>query len=123
MSARNFAKNPPSESCRLIDFDSVDVVPGIVPNTFFVIVRGTTPCINMTVSLSPRIYIRCPEFWGIEVIGCLPGGICLPAIGHYEKVMSLIGITGSEGIEIVGATKREKRKVAGGCHSALEFEK
>jgi len=31
----------------------------------------------MGVSLVPLIYVKQPEYWGIEVIGTLPGGICL----------------------------------------------
>src|SRR5215813_9040921 len=116
MSGTTFLQNPPSESCRRLDFDHVEIRPGFVSNTFFLIVRGTAPCINMEVSLAPLIYIRCPEYWGIEVVGCLPTGICLDAIKNYEVSISLAHITGSAGIEVIGATKREKHKVPGGCH-------
>ena len=101
---------PPTESCRLIDFETVDVVPGIIKNTWFVIVSGTKPCVNMTVELRPRIYVRQPEYWGIEVVGCLPG-VCLPATAPYHVSLPLAGILGTKGIEIIGATKREKRAV------------
>ncbi|HEX9668718.1 MAG TPA: hypothetical protein VGC93_04460, partial [Thermoanaerobaculia bacterium] len=79
------------------------------------IVRGTKPCINMEVFLSPRIYTHCPDYWGIEVVGCLPTGICLTAIGKYDVTISLTGITGSAGIEVVGATRSQQFRVTGGC--------
>ena len=97
MSANTFQAAPAPETCKLIDFEECQVVPGIVNNTFFLIVRGTKPCINMQVSLVPMIYVQCPEYWRIEVVGCLPNGICLPAIGTYEETISLTGITGSKG--------------------------
>ena len=69
---------PPSSSCRLIDFDKAEAVPGIIPKTFFLIVSGTKPWITMQVELHPLIYIRQPDYWGIEVVGC-QSGIGLPA--------------------------------------------
>ena len=48
-----------------------NVVPGIVNNTFILIVKGKKPYLNMRVLLAPLIYARQPEYWGIEVIGCL----------------------------------------------------
>lgn len=123
MAQFNLASNPASESCRLVDFESIDVTPGIIPDTYFLTVKGTAPCLNMKVSLSPLMYVRCPDFWGIEVVGCLPQGICLTALRRYEETIPLSGITGSEGIEVVGANKRDKRKVAGGCKELIEFVK
>lgn len=117
MAQFDLAANPASKNCRLIDFDKVEVVPGFFPGTFFLIVSGQKPCINMEVSLVPVVYIRCPEYWQIEVIGCLPHGICLERIGPYSVAIPLAGITGSIGIEVVGAHKSEKVKVAGGCKS------
>lgn len=113
--------HPAAESYRLLDFESVDVHPGFISGTYFLTVRGIKPCINMRVTLSPRIYIRCPEYWGIEVVGHLPGGICLEAIGHYDETIELTGITGSRGIEVIGATKTETRDVPGGCDGSSDF--
>ena len=76
--AKTFADLPQSESYRLIDFDDVDVRPGFIPNTFILIVSGTKPYINMKVELAPRVYVKQPDYWGIEVVGSLPG-VGLPA--------------------------------------------
>lgn len=121
MSHDAFTSQPASQSYRLIDFEEVDVRPGIVPETYFLTVSGTAPCYNMEVSLSPLVYIRCPEYWGIEVVGHLPTGICLTAEKPYSVTIPLTGITGSEGIEVIGASKREERRVEGGCESRREF--
>lgn len=120
VSAFNLASNPASQSCRLIDFDKATVRPGILPNTFFLTVEGTKPCVNMRVDLIPLVYVTCPDFWGIEVVGCLPDGICLTQTAPYQVTIPLAGITGSAGIEVIGANKQEKIKVSGGCQSAAE---
>ncbi|GAA3571445.1 hypothetical protein GCM10022419_060380 [Nonomuraea rosea] len=104
--AENFAELPQSNSVRLIDFEDVRVVPGIVPNSFILIVSGTKPYLNMKVSLSPLVYIKQPEFWGIEVVGSLPG-IGLPATAPYTVSLPLDGILGTKGIEVIGANVRK----------------
>jgi hypothetical protein len=96
-----------SQSARLINFTNAQIRPGIVPNTWFLIVTGTKPYLNMTVRLSPLIYIRQPEYWGIEVIGTL-SGIGLPVLAPYHVFISLEGIRGTKGIEVIGANKTKK---------------
>lgn len=66
--------HPAAESHRLLDFESAHITPGFIPGTYILTVGGTKPCSNMTVTLSPLIYIRCPEYWGIEVVGHLCTG-------------------------------------------------
>lgn len=105
--AVNFLKAPLSSSVRLIDFKKVQVVPGIVPRTWILVVSGTKPYLNMTVELSPLVYIQRPDYWGIEVVGSLPG-IGLPTTAPYTVAIPLDGITGKRGIEVIGATRREK---------------
>ena len=104
------AASQAAQSVRRINFTKAEVRPGFVPNTYFLIVSGTKPCLNMKVHLSPLIYIKKPEYWGIEVIGTL-SGICLTAIAPYHVFIPLDGITGTKGIEVIGATKRKKIKV------------
>ena len=99
-----------AQSVRRLNFTKAEVRPGIVNNTFFLIVSGTKPCLNMQVRLSPLIYIKKPEYWGIEVIGTL-SGLCLPAIAPYHVFIPLDGIIGTKGIEVIGATKSKKIKV------------
>ena len=108
---REFEALPKPSSCRLIDFEKAEVRPGIVSGTYFLIVRGTKPYMNMEVDLTPLVYVRQPEYWGIEVIGCLPGGIGLPATEPYTATLALNGTIGTQGIEVIGATRSEKISV------------
>lgn len=112
MSVDQFLAGEPLESCRRISFDSYEILESAPP---MLVVRGEAPCANMEIFLQPRIYVRCPEFWGIEIAGCLPGGICLTSIKPFQVSISLGGIVGSEGIEIIGSNKTERVKVGGGC--------
>jgi hypothetical protein len=104
-----------SSGGRIIAFESAQVVPGIVNGTHFLVVSGQAPCLNMEVSVVPLIYVSCPEFWEIEVVGTLPSGFCLPAIRQYTVTIPLTGIVGSKGVEVVGANGRERFEVDGGC--------
>lgn len=112
-----FLKAPASESVRLIPFDEARVVPGFISQTWILIVSGTKPCINMEVRLIPRIYIDRPEYWGIEVTGILPGGICLTATAPYSISLPLDGVLGTKGIEVIGANKQEQIDVPPDAYS------
>jgi len=105
-----FESLPPSTSCRIIDFDKAEVVPGIVPDTFFLIVVGTKPWVTMKVELHPLIYIRQPEYWGIEVVGC-QHGIGLPRTAPYHVTLDISHVRGTKGIEVIGASSRKQIKV------------
>src|SRR4051812_19054024 len=102
-----FTRLPVSQSVRLIDFERAEVRPGFLPETYILVVSGTKPYLNMQVTLSPFVYVRQPEYWGIEVIGSLPG-IGLPALAPYTVALPLDGIRGSCGIEVIGATKTQR---------------
>ncbi|MER5354551.1 hypothetical protein ABT093_30005 [Kitasatospora sp. NPDC002551] len=104
----DFTQRPAPESVRLIDFEEAKVVPGIVPGTFILVVSGEKPYESMTVRLIPLVYVRQPEYWGIEVTGTLPSGFLLPVTAPYTEALPLDGITGTRGIEVIGANKREK---------------
>lgn len=106
--SESFLRAPTSEAVRLIDFEEAKVVPGFVSGTWILIVSGTKPCINMEVKLIPRVYVQRPEYWGIEVTGILPSGICLPTIAPYSVALPLDGILGTKGIEVIGANRQEQ---------------
>ena len=112
MSEKLMQSTKAAESSRVIAFESAEVVPGIVNGTFFLIVTGTAPCFNMTVKLVPLIYIRQPDYWGIEVVGTLAGGICLDAVKPYHVSLPLTGITGTRRIEVIGANQTEQFDVS-----------
>ena len=106
-----FARLPACESYRLLDFEKAEIRPAFLPNTFVLIVSGQKPYLNMDVELSPRIYIRQPEYWEIEVVGHLPGGFGITAIGEYTVSLPLDSVVGTEGIEVIGAEKTERFRV------------
>lgn len=110
LTVKEFEALPQPSSCRLIDFDKdkTEVVPGVVSGTYILIIRGTKPYVNMQVNLVPLVYIRQPEYWGLEITGCLPEGIGLPAIEPYTAILPLNVIIGTKGIEVIGATCSEK---------------
>lgn len=119
---RAYADLPRTESVRLIDFDLAEVLTlESFPPQFVLVVTGTKPFLNMEVELVPLVFVRQPEFWGIEVVGRLPGGIGLTAVAPYTVSINLSGITGTEGIEVIGATRSEKLRIppeeaVGKCH-------
>ena len=75
------------------------------------IVSGTAPATNMDVFLSHRIYGEKPEWWGIEVVAALPGGVCLTETKHFETAMPVSHVTGLKGIEVIGADGTLKLRV------------
>ena len=105
-----FRALPQSEACRRIDFDKVDIRPGFIPNTYILIVNGTKPWSTMTVTLQALIYIQQPDYWGIEVIAC-QNGIGLPVQAPYTATLDISQTRGKKGIEVIGATRSERRDV------------
>jgi hypothetical protein len=99
---------PPATNCRMIDFASAQVrtLPAVPPQRVLV-VRGEKPYLNMQVNLVPLVYIRQPEYWGIEVTGCLPE-VGLPAVADYVVKLDLEGTIGTHGIEVIGADRSQK---------------
>jgi hypothetical protein len=95
---------PKSETITKLDFESAELVLGEEPGTQFLVVTGQASCTNMQVSLDPLYYFDTPDYWGIEVVGRLPGGICLNKIKTFTEAILINGITGNKGIEVIGAT-------------------
>lgn len=103
---------PKADSQRLIDFERAQILTlESFPPQFVLRVTGTKPFLNMEVQLEPLVFIRQPEFWGIEVVGRLPGGIGLPALAPYDVSIPLSGTTGTKGIEVIGASRSKKIRV------------
>lgn len=103
------------KSTVLLPFDSAEIRPGVINGTYFLVVTGRAPCINMEVKLSPRMYVKCPEYWGIDLTGSLESGICLKAIKDFTITIDISSTIGSKGIEVVGAAGNKKIDQSGGC--------
>jgi len=101
-------KAPPTTHCRVIDFESAQVhTSPTVPTQRVLVVHGEKPYLNMQANLVALVYIRQPEYWGIEVTGCLPE-VGLPAVTSYVAKFDLEGTIGTRGIDVIGASRSEK---------------
>jgi hypothetical protein len=114
---QEFSALPKAASCRLIDFAKCEVRPGFLPDTYILIVTGVKPYANMQVDLMPLVYIRQPDYWEIEVVGCLRG-IGLPVLMPYTVALPLDGVRGIHGVEVVGANGRKRLEVPSGTTTA-----
>jgi hypothetical protein len=109
-----FRALPTPTSFRLLDFERATIITlRSFPPQFILRVSGTKPYANMDVELVPLVYIRQPEYWGIEVVGSLRG-IGLPALAPYTVSIPLAGILGTRGIEVIGATRSEQFDIVTG---------
>lgn len=108
----NFEDLPSVQSCRRIDFDKAEIIGTGLPGSKLKIlfVSGNKPWMNMEVKLMPLIYVRQPEYWGIEVVGFFQE-VGIPALTPYTVCLPLAGIIGTKGIEVIGANKSEKIQV------------
>ncbi len=104
----HFAAAPPASTFRLLDFAYADVVIlESFPPQYVLRVSGTKPYANMAVQLVPLVYVRRPEYWGIEVVGSL-SGIGLPAEAPYEVDLAVTAFIGTAGIEVIGANRQQR---------------
>ncbi|AXS41930.1 hypothetical protein [Breoghania sp. L-A4] len=101
---KTFAARPAPQACKLMDFDKAQVHPGFLPNTFILIVSGDKPSTNIEITLRPLVYVKQPEYWGFEVIGCITG-IGLPVVTPYTEAADIGSNRGTKGIEVIGANK------------------
>ncbi|MEM7035790.1 MAG: hypothetical protein AAF570_02350 [Bacteroidota bacterium] len=102
-----FESLPPASTCRLIPFSRVNVLPGDIKGSYILVVKGEMPNMNMDVKLVPVTYVKQPDYWQIEVVGCLSGA-GLDAIAPYKVTLPLSGPMGKKGIVVVGAGKEKK---------------
>lgn len=108
MPINEFDRLPLAQTCRCVDFDWVSIEDATPDYDAMLIVSGTKHWLNLMVELLPRSYQTRPDYWGIEVVGMLPG-FAVARFVEYNVAVSLAGIRGVLGIEIFGATKTERR--------------
>ena len=103
----SFESLPLARSCRRIDFDLVELREAAEFGGRLLLVSGIKPWADLHVTLEPLVYMRVPDFWVIEVVGRLTSG--LPGLVDYCAALRLGSIRGRKGIEIVGATRLERK--------------
>jgi hypothetical protein len=97
-----------AESRQLLEFEKADVVsPRIYPPRYVLVVTGRKPWANMEVGLQPLAYASPPEYQGIEVVGTVPM-IGQPAVVPYAVELDVTDLTGTAGIEVIGADRTQK---------------
>ncbi|MEI9850880.1 MAG: hypothetical protein WDN24_08505 [Sphingomonas sp.] len=94
-----------ASSGRLIAYEKAEVVSDPGTGSYYLWVSGKAPCLNMSVSLEPRIYIDCPEYWGIEVVGDAAQRRLPAGAASFNEVLFLYGVIGHKGIEVIGSTR------------------
>lgn len=104
----SFEALPYARSCRRIDFDLVELREPAEAGGRLLLVSGIKPWADLDVTLEPLVYAELPDFWGIEVVGRLTTS-GLPGLVDYCAALRLGSIRGRKGIEIVGATKLERK--------------
>jgi hypothetical protein len=110
--ARVYDDLPRAQAYRLINFERAEVrTLESFPPQYLLVVSGIKPYLNMRVNLVPLVYIRQPEYWGIEVAGHIRGGIGLTATAPYTASIPLAGIMGTRGIEVIGANRSQRIEV------------
>lgn len=100
---------PAPTACQVIDFESAEVMYDSILGYPAVIVHGTKPYQAMTEALWSMFYVRQPEYWGYEVVGCLQDDAAVPDVtGPYVLILPLTDAAlGTKGIEIIGANKTQ----------------
>jgi hypothetical protein len=104
---------PDPSLCKPIDFTRAFVrTVDTAPWDRYLVVSGFKPSSSMEVVLSPVTYIRQPEYWQIDVLGCVRT-IGMPVLTPYTASLRLGGTIGTKGIEVVGASRSLRIDVPG----------
>jgi hypothetical protein len=105
----SFGSLPYAQACRRVDFDFVEIREAAHPGGGRVLlVSGVKPWADLRVSLEPVPDTGMRDFRVIEVVGRLTG--CgLAALVDFCVALPLASVQGCKGIEIVGATRSERR--------------
>jgi hypothetical protein len=105
----SFESLPYAQACRRVDFDFVEVREAArLGGGRLLLVSGVKSWADLRVTLEPLPYREMPDFWVIEVVGRLTAS-GLPALVDFCVALPLESIRGCKGIEIIGATKSERR--------------
>jgi len=105
----SFESLPYAQACRRVDFDFVEVREAArLGGGRLLLVSGVKSWADLRVTLEPLAYREMPDFWVIEVVGRLTAS-GLPALVDFCVALPLESIRGCKGIEIIGATKSERR--------------
>jgi hypothetical protein len=101
------------EPGRLIDFDRVDIISLMIyPPRPTLVVSGTRPTAGTEVTLVPLTYVSRPQYHGIQVVGTVTDPGAGDGSAEYSVQLDLAGFTGTEGVEVIGASRTTRLAVA-----------
>jgi hypothetical protein len=101
-----------TDTGRLIDFERVDVISLMIyPPRPTLVVSGRKPTPDTEVTLVPLTYVSRPQYHGIQVVGTLIDAGPEDGSGEYTAQLDLVGITGTEGVEVIGASRTTRLAV------------
>lgn len=106
--SERFDDLPCAQTCRRVDFDRVEILPGQVGGSLVLAVSGIAPWADLRVSLERLGFESDQDFAAFELVGRL-SGVALPAMIDFCVVLLISAFEGREGIEIFGATRSERR--------------
>ncbi|WP_444901418.1 hypothetical protein ACJJIG_18030 [Microbulbifer sp. SSSA007] len=95
-----------SEEHKLLDFTKFKVIKGHSGDYVLTVWGKNDP--DIIPSLEPRIYVVKPDYYEIEVIGVLSGGVPSKKVKKFPLSIDLKNYMGEKGIEVIGATKSVK---------------
>jgi hypothetical protein len=106
---------------RLINFERAEVItPMMIPPKPRLVVSGVLPNPEVAPTLVPLVYVSRPTYWGIQVVGSLGEHGDGPHVSQpianvpYTVELDLAGVTGSSGVEVIGASNTERIDIPGG---------
>jgi hypothetical protein len=109
---------PPGHEAKLIDFDRAVLVSTMIypPPPPTLVVSGEKPHPAVDVVLVPLVYVSEPPYWGIQVVGTAGREeglhpMPLTESTQYTVELDLSGVTGTSGVEVIGATRTEQLEV------------
>lgn len=94
----------PTTSCSAAEFDSATVQRDPSSGSTTLIVTGVKRSSNVSIELTPVVYIRQPEYWLILVNGC-GSGMGMPVLTPYVVKRDITGSIGTLGIEVRGSNQ------------------
>jgi len=102
---------PQPGECRDADFTEASVDARPSPSNPFrsvLTVSGVLGNSRYQARLVPVTYVRQPEYWLIQVRACAVGDVGSPVETPYKVSLDLTGVLGTQGIEVAGATRRQR---------------
>jgi hypothetical protein len=103
---------------KIVEFEKAELRRTPSHDSLYLWVRGQLPGAGYKPTLAPRVYFGRPDYWGIEVaaIASLEAASDSAGAGDslfFECSVPLTGITGTQGVAVIGANQVTRIEIAG----------